>query len=280
MCRGWAVFLRLSGWLALAALVGGAARGASPPTPVNPAIAAAETRVALGVSVSGFLYRESFGGVSARESGVLPGFMASMSRLGPVLGVPDVYTGVVYDFSGGPLAYRGYVQGSGQGLSPYDATDHARFNHVEVRLGRALALTSSVDLIPFVVAGYQNWYRNVGGPAGYGEFYRAALAGVGAKLDVAVSDELVLSASAEGMAVLGGRASAPALDFTGNFGTSGEETVRLGADWRLGNVWHVFAGLGVRHFDYAGSGLNNGYYEPPSRTLEFQSEIGVAFGFR
>lgn len=276
MCRGWAGLLGLGLWLAAMLPPGAVARAAA----VNPAIAAAETRVALGASVSGFMYREAFGGLSARESGALPGFTTSLSRLGTVFGVPDIYTGVVYDFSGGPLAYHGYVQGAGQGLSPYDTTDRARFNHVEVRLGRAMPLTAAVDLIPFIAAGYQNWYRDFSGAGGYGEFYRAALAGVGAKLDVAVSDGLVLSASAEGLAVLGGRAAAPALGFTGNFGTSGEEAVRLGADWRLGNVWHVFAGLGVQHFNYSGSGLNNGYYEPPSSSLVVQSEIGVAFGFR
>ncbi|HEX7389413.1 MAG TPA: hypothetical protein VF286_04835 [Acidiphilium sp.] len=280
MSRGWIV----SVWIGMglvAFLVAAVAEGAraSGPVTINPAIVTAETRVALGVSASGFLYREVGAGVTVRESGALPGFTASVSRLGSVFGVPGVYTGVVYDFSGGPLTYRGYIQNAEGGLSPYDTTDHAVFNHVEVRLGRALALAPSVALIPFVAAGYQNWYRDIGGPGGYDEFYRAALAGGGAKLDIAVSDGLVLSASAEGLAVLGGQVSAPVLDFTGNFGAGGEETVRLGADWRFGKLWHVFAGFGVRHFDYAGSGLNNGFYEPSSRTLEFRSEVGVAFGF-
>lgn len=247
---------------------------------LDPAIVAAETRVALGITAGGFGYRESFDGTSDREGGVLPGFTARASRLGTLFGVPDVYTGVVYDFSGGPLHYDGYLQGVASGLAPYGQTDHARFNTLEVRLGKAIPLMKSVDLIPYVTAGYQNWYRDLGGPGGYGEFYRAALAGAGAKLDVAVNDGLVLSASAEGLVVVGGRVSAPALGFAGNFGASGEEAVRLGADWRLGGVWHAFAGVGVRHYNYAGSGLDGGYYEPPSSTFVVRGEMGVAFGFR
>ncbi|MDD2878023.1 MAG: hypothetical protein PHT60_13510 [Acidiphilium sp.] len=248
---------------------------------LNPAVVAAETRVSLGVTVAGTQYSESFDGTSDQESGVLPGFSVGVSRLGSLLGVSGIYTGVVYNFSGGALAYHGYIQGGpGQNLLPFDGTDHARFNTMEVRLGRAVPLTASVDLIPYVTAGYQNWYRNIGGAGGYGEFYRAALAGVGAKLDFAVSDRLVLSIGAEGLAVIGGRASAPALSFAGDFGTSGEEAVHLGADWQLGNALHLFAGLGVRHFNYSGSGLSDGYYEPPSNTLVVRSEVGVAFGFR
>lgn len=260
----------LAAWWPLVAVAGS--------TP-DATVAAAETRVALGFSVAGIGYRETFAGGSDQESGALPGFTAEASRLGTVFGVPGVYTGVVYDFSGGALNYNGYRQ-YGPRLVPYEQTDHARFNTLEVRLGAAVPLMESVDLIPYVAAGYQNWYRDIGGVGGYEEFYRAALAGVGAKLDVAVGGRLVLSARAEGLAVIGGRVSVPAMGFAGNFGASGEESVRLGADWRLDNAWHVFAGLGVRHYDYTGSGADGGLYEPPSSTFVVRGEMGVAVGFR
>jgi hypothetical protein len=272
------------GLVGLLVLVMAAAAAAGKPADaapaVNPAITAAETRVSLGVTATGYGYRESFDNTSDQEHGVLPGFSLGASRLGPAFGMPNIYTGVVYDFSGGPLAYQGYLQGGEQPLVPYDATDQARFNTVEVRLGTAVPLIDTMALIPFVVAGYQTWSRNIDGPGGYGSFYRAALAGGGARLDYAPMDRLVLSATAEGLAVLGGHVSAPALGFSARMGTSGEEAVRLGADWRLGNAWHVFAGLEMRHFNYAGSKLNNGYYEPPSSTFVTRGEMGLAFGFR
>ncbi|MGC8526958.1 hypothetical protein [Acidiphilium sp.] len=246
---------------------------------VNPAIAAAETRVSLGITATGYSYHEGFDNTSDQESGVLPGFSLGASRLGPALGLPDVYTGVVYDFSGGALGYQGYLQGTSQGLVPYDQSEAARFNHVEVQLGVAVPLSHAVSVLPFIATGYQSWSRNIGGSGGYGSFYHAALAGFGAKLDYAATGRLVLSASAEGLAVVGGGVSAPALGFSGSFGTSGEEAVRLGADWRLDNVWHVFAGLEMRHFNYAGSKPSNGFYEPTSSTFAARGEMGVAFGF-
>ncbi|HQT75071.1 MAG TPA: hypothetical protein PLX84_14140, partial [Acidiphilium sp.] len=133
---------------------------------------------------------------------------------------------------------------------------------------------------PFVALGYQSWSRNIGGSGGYGSFYHTVLAGVGAKLDYAASGRLVLSAAAEGVAVLGGGVSTPALGLSGGFGASGEEDVRLGADWRLDDVWHVFAGLEMRHFNYAGTKPANGVYEPTSGTFAARGEMGVTFGFR
>ncbi|MGC9268986.1 hypothetical protein [Acidiphilium sp.] len=94
-----------------------------------------------------------------------------------------------------------------------------------------------------------------------------------------MTDRLVMSAMAEDLAVVGGRASAPVPGFAGDFGTSGEEAVRLGGDWDLGNAIHLTADLGVRHFNYGGSGLNDSLYEPPSVTLVVRSEVGVALGF-
>ncbi|WP_265637057.1 hypothetical protein [Acidiphilium sp. PA] len=265
----------------LLAMIGIVAWADGVPAALNPTVVAAETRVALGFVMQGTQYGEGFGGVSDRESGMLPGFTAEASRLGPLLGLPGIYSGLVYDFAGGPLSYNGFIQGHAvPRLSPYDSTDHARFNTVEVRLGRALTLSTVVDVVPFVAAGYQTWYRDVGGAGGYAEFYRAGIAGAGARFDVALSDRLVISATAAGFAVVRGRASAPALGFAAEFGTSGEETVHLGADWELSNALHLFAGLGVRHFNYAGSALNNGFYEPPSSTLVVRSEVGVAFGFQ
>ena len=268
--------MRLRIVLALAALLGlGPALRAHAAAPVIAAvIAQAETGIGLGLSGTYTQYHESLGPVSDSENGGLAGFEFRASRLGEG-GPASLYTALIYDFSGGFLGYDGFTQ---DGLG-YAARDRAFFNHVEVRLGRGFALMPGMELIPFLAGGYQNWYRNMTGPAGYGEFYQAGLAGAGLKLDLAATDDLVLSASAEGAAVIGGSVSAPALDFSGGFGASGEEAVRLGADWRLDGNWHVFLGLGVSHFSYTGSGIDNGFYEPPSGTLQLRSVLGMSYGF-
>ncbi len=241
----------------------------------NPAIQAAETNVSVGLSGSYVHYHESLGELSDTESGGLGGFELGASRLGRTLNYNHVYSALIYNFSGGFLGYNGFAQDG----SFYDAQDRSFFNHVEIRLGNGFAVTQATELIPFLAGGYQNWYRNITGPIGYGEFYQAELFGGGLKLDVAASSSLVVSAAAEGLAVVRGSISAPALGLDSSFGTSGEESVRLGADWRLDQSWHVFAGLGVTHFDYTGSKPKNGFYEPPSATLQLNSEIGLQFGF-
>lgn len=266
-------------WLGWIVALVGTASAASGPT-VNPAIVAAETRVSLGLTATGFNYRETFDNASDEEHGVLAGFGVGASRLGELFGVSNVYTGILYDFSGGSVNYKGYLQNSGRGLVPYDQAETTRINRFEVRLGRAVPLMNSLAILPFVTAGYQTWARNVGGSGDYGTFYRAVLAGFGAKLDYAATNRLMLSATGEGYALVGGHVSSPYLGFSASMAASGEEAVRLGADWRLDNAWHIFAGLDLRHFNYAGSKLNNGFYEPTSSTFEARGEMGVAFGFR
>lgn len=240
-----------------------------------PAIASAETGLAVGLTGSYVHYQENLGPLSDSESGGLAGFSARLSRLGTVYGVSDVYAALNYQFSGGMIGYDGFTQ-PGQ---PYHTADRAFFNQVEVRLGQGFTIANGAEVIPFISGGFQNWYRNIGGASGLGEYYQAGEAGVGIKFDLVASPLLVLSASAEGTALFGGSVSAPALQFNGNFGTSGEQRVSLGADYRVGGQWHLFAGLGVTHFNYSGSKADNGFFEPESSTVVVRSELGVAFGF-
>jgi hypothetical protein len=250
---GLAVLLSLSGFAQ--------ANAATPP------IAAAETQLQLGPQDT--------------ESGALLGFRAGASALVPSgLGgaLPDLYTGLGYNFSAGFLNYKGNLQSPG--YPPYQASDNAYYNTAIVRLGLGAPLRNGMEVIPYIAGGYQNWYRNIGGTGGYSEFYQSGLAGGGIKLDFATSPVLVLSASAEGLAVIGGGRSGPSQNFSGDFGNSAEERVSLDADYRLSNAWHAFAGLGVTHYEYAGSRPGaSGVYEPLSTTLQINSLFGIAYGF-
>jgi hypothetical protein len=259
-------------WLSLATV--GVASAASP------AVTAAETQVQLGVTAGYADYEENVFPQDT-ETGAILGFKAGVRALTPSgLGpeVPDLYTDIGYDFSAGFLTYKGNLQSPG--YPPYRASDDAYYNTAIVRLGLGAPLNRGLEIIPYLAGGYQNWYRNVGGPGGYGELYQAGLIGGGIKLDFATSPVLVLQASAEGFAVIGGSVAVPSQNFSGDFGNSAEERVALDADYRLTNAWHAFAGLGVTHYEYTGSkpGLS-GNYEPLSTTLEINSLFGVAYGF-
>ncbi len=263
----------LGGMLALVAI--------APAQAAAPAINAAETGVHFDFTAGYGGYEENIEPQDT-ESGALLGFEGGASALMPTMlgayGWPDLYAGVSYGFSAGLWRYHGNLQNAQQ--TPYDASEDGYANTVIVRLGLGRPLTQTVELIPYAAGGYQNWYRNIGGTGGYGEYYQTGLIGGGLKLDVAATPYLVVSAAAEGFAVTGGSISVPAQDFSAGFGTSAEERVSLDADYRLSDAWHAFAGLGVTHYGYTGSKPDAaGGYEPLSTTLQVNSIFGLAYGF-
>lgn len=226
------------------------------------AIRSAETNLGLGAAVSAFWA----GGTAVGA----PGGEVRASRLGPGLDLGNLYTGMVYDVSGAGLGPAGGTRGL--------------VNRVEVRLGSGFRETGRgmlgrAMLIPFVAGGYEGW--SGGGTAfGDGGVYHAALAGGGIKVDLAVSSTLVVSATAEGLAVLGGRLTSDTRGVADSFGVSGEASVRLGADLRLSRNWQVFAGLGVRYRPQPDSAGGTFAGPMPVSTTELQSVIGLAYGFR
>jgi len=246
-----------------------------------PSINAAESTVHLGLTAGYGSYEENVQPQDT-EAGALLGVEAGVSSLVPGgfgrFGWPDVYADVSYDFSAGFLDYRGNLLD--QTNTPYLAHDHSYYNTAIVRLGLGRQVSDNAEFIPYAAGGYQNWYRNVGGAAGYGEFYQTGMVGGGLKLDVAATPLLVVSANAEGFAVMGGGVSVPSQNFTGNFGTSAEERVSLDAEYRLSDSWRAFAGLGVTHYGYTGSKPDGfGAYEPLSTSLQVNSIFGLAYGF-
>jgi hypothetical protein len=246
----------------------------------SPAVTAAETQLQLGLTAGYGNYEENIFPQDT-ESGALLGFRAGVSALtpSPMGGVlPDFYADLGYDFSAGFLNYKGNLQSPGN--PSYQTSENGYYNTAIVRLGLGAPLSNGTELIPYIAGGYQNWYRNIGGDAGYSEFYQSGLIGGGLKLDVAAGRAWVLSASAEGLAVVGGGISVPSQNFSSDFGTSAEERVSLDADYRLTNAWHAFAGLGVTHYEYTGTKPGKqGIYEPLSTTLQVNSLFGLAYGF-
>jgi hypothetical protein len=264
--------------LSIAGLMAG---GSLPARAADPAISAAETSVRLGLDAGYGHYAENISPQDT-EAGALLGLTAGVSSLTPDglgrYGLPDLYADVDYNFAAGLLNYHGNVQNPQQ--TPYRASDNATYNTAIVRLGLGAPLAGGTEIIPYLAGGYQNWYRNISGPAGYGEFYQSGLIGGGLRLDVPTGPGLVVSAAAEGFAVLGGSIAVPSQNFNGNFGTSVEERVSLDADYRLTATWHAFAGLGFTHYNYTGSKPGaSGIYEPLSSTLQVNSMFGVAYGF-
>jgi hypothetical protein len=246
-------------------------------------IIAAETTVNASAAFMHTQYHENLPeGTGDDENGLSPGFGVGLSGLVPTppLGA-DLYTALNYDFSAGDITYGGHYLYSGL---PAFATDNTVFNRIELRIGVGLPLVNGMELIPFAAGGYQAWNRNINqkGAIGTDEFYSAGLMGGGIRLDAAVQPRLVLSATAELLALAGGRVEFNSVGGGGNFGITPEERVELAADCDVSGRFHSFLKLYWEHFDYSGSkpSLHTpDFYEPLSTTTQFGANVGVAYSF-
>jgi hypothetical protein len=254
---------------------------ARPGHAADPAISTAETSVRLGLTAGYGSYdgttqpqQTATGGVIGADFGV--GALTPMVFGG--IGFPDLYTDAGYDFTAGFLHHRANATSAAE--MPYASSGNDYNNSMIVRLGLGRPVAADEEMIPFVAGGYQNWHHDIVGLSGAGALYQAGLIGAGLKFDVAASSMLVVTASAEGLAVIGGSVSAPSENFSGNLGTSAEERVSLDADYRIDQSWHAFAGLGFTHYDFSGSKSDViGGYEPLGSALQVNSVFGIAYGF-
>jgi hypothetical protein len=243
----------------------------------DPAIEAAETSVRLG-SIAGYGSFASAGLRNERLLGVTAGLSDLSSSAVPGYSFPDLYTAAAYSFSYGTWdAAQGWRYPSS---TPFALHDNAYSNTAIVRLGLGTPVGGLMEAIPYVAAGYENWSRRGAGPGGYGGFYQSELLGGGLRFDVAASPAFIVSASAEGFAMIGGSGSAPSQDFSGDFGASAEERVSLDADYRLSRTWHAYAGLGINHFQYSGSKTSVADTGAAlGAALQINSMFGIGYGF-
>ncbi|MDR3520421.1 MAG: hypothetical protein P4L54_02280 [Acidocella sp.] len=252
--------LVLSGWCVFAAIDARAA---------EPAIVAAESSVRLGIGVGYGQYQEGLP-QTASGAGPLIGATLGGSRLG-FGAYSDAYADVEYDFS------AGFMGGHNQAVPVHGADT---YNTVIVRLGLGVPLLGEAEIIPYVAGGYQTWNHVGGATQFYGANYQAGLIGGGLRLDLAAGPAFVVSASVEGLAVIGGSVTVPSENASGALGTSAQERVSLDADYRLNSAWHAFAGLGLTHYSFTGAQPGGfGYQLPESGSLQVSSTFGVAYGF-
>jgi len=243
----------------------------------------AENNVSVHLSALHFQYHENATeGTGDDENGFAPGFGISASVLLPQRGLPtDYYAALIYDFSAGNFTYGGHYLESGL---PATATDRAVLNRVEARLGVGVPLIGGAELIPFAAFGYQAWNRNddLKGAIGSDELYTSGLAGAGLKLDLPVSPVLVLSGTAEMLALIGANVDNDGFGLSHSMGISGEERVTLGLDYAVHGALHVTAAGYYEHFNYAGfrpSAATYYLYEPLSTTTQIGGDVGLAYSF-
>lgn len=271
----------------------------------NPIVAANNE---IGIAATGTLmnYQEHISPAptygSDIESGWMPGFTVHLSGMNDKL-TQNLYFSINYYYSSGGIAYHGSTP-----AEHLNTTDNATTNRVIARLGKGFFLSSNAMLTPYVAGGYQNWDRRLQGPGGYDEHYHSGLVGLGALFQYAVTPRFVVGVDGQFLAVVGGGIDVPGTvtssgpytvsdtGFSGGFGTSGQERIKISADYALSRNWHIFGGLNFTHFTYTGTkeypSLETISYqgtpivqipgtvrEPPSSTNLFGMELGLAYRF-
>ena len=250
----------------------------------NPIVAANNE---IGLAATGTLmnYQEHFattGVLSApmddTESGWLPGFSVNLSGMNNNL-TENLYLSLNYNYSSAGIAYKGSYIGS---YVPLYSTDQATTQNFLGKLGKGFSISNNMMLTPYVTGGFQLWNRQLPGTH---ERYHSELVGAGLMYQYAPTARLVLGADMRVLALVGGGIKTS--QWSSGFGTSGEETVGIHADYKISGGWHAYGGLNFTHFTYIGTGIVTFYQgatkyigkEPPSSTNLLGMSVGLAYSY-
>jgi hypothetical protein len=252
----------------------------------SPTVQAAETSLYANVGYNYTNYSEN---VTPGDSeagyeagfGVGASYLASTHPANP--GAVDLYTALDYQFNAGNIKYTGHYLFSGD---PVDATDNAVFQRLEGRVGAGFPLIGGGESIPFLVGGYQAWNRNINnkGQIGTDEFYHSGMLGLGWKIDQPLSDGFTISATIEGLGLVGGGITANSVYpgvYPATFNVTPEFNLQFGLDKAIGPHLHLFTRVSGEHFTYSGTRIDayTYYYEPSSQTTQASFIMGAGYSF-
>ena len=255
----------------------------------NPIVAANNE---IGLAATGTLmnYQEHFattGVLSApmddTESGWLPGFSVNLSGMNDNL-TKNLYLSLNYNYSSAGIAYKGFTYNPGipNSARRADTTDQATTQNFLGKLGKGFSISNNMMLTPYVAGGFQLWTRQLPGTH---ERYHSEFVGAGLMYQYAPTARLVLGADMRVLALVGGGIKTS--QWSSGFGTSGEESIGIHADYKISGGWHVYGGLNFTHFTYTGTDIVTFYQgateyigkEPPSSTNLLGMHLGLAYSY-
>ena len=264
-----------------------AAFGAVGVAHANEAIVNANNQVSLSVGASNLNYHElddygvTGGGYLDSEKGTQPAFKLEATRQGSVFGINNIYLSSHVQLAKGNTDYTGYLQDEFGDLTPYTARTKDTTVDVGFKVGYAFQIPSlpNAQVTPYVAYSFQNWVRDMTpSPYGYKETYHHSTASVGVLGQYALSDRLVASADFNYGRTFGAGLSADGIaDFT--LGNSNVFGGGVGIDYAYTKAIHVNASYSISKFNFGQSDINNGYFEPNSRTIEQTFFVGLGYHF-
>ena len=253
----------------------------------NEAIVRANNQVSVSVGAHNLDYREldnsgvTGGGDLDTEKGTQTAFEAAVKRQGDVLGFHNIYTSMSVGVSTGHTNYSGYLQSmdGSSGLIPFDNSTSNTTTDVLVKVGKAFDFGPRAQATPYVQYGFHNWVRDMQGQYGYKETYSHHTLGGGVLGQYAFSPRLVGSLDANVSAILGPKMSASIFSNDFNLKAKASESVSVGVEYAFTDRLHANASYRFTHFEYGQSGVNNGAFEPDSKTNEHLFLAGLGYSF-
>lgn len=225
--------------------------------------------------------------VGDNESGNISGIGLSITGLGNILSVTNVYEHIGYTDQSGNFNYtwprRGFT---------VNATDNSNISGISARVGKAFFLNSKTMLIAYVAYDYRKWDRSLdtvyaGGGTYFGsqEIYSYGAVGLGLIGEYAVNDALVLKGRVQYADMSGNTLNVydysgnPAITF--NPGNKPVYTIGAGIDYDIdGTPFHITAGIKYSRIFFGESNPNSwGAYEPASMTIDLNYSLGLAYSF-
>ncbi|MHB1680688.1 MAG: hypothetical protein ACYCTB_09325 [bacterium] len=238
----------------------------------------------IGLSYN-YLMRYYTERIGDNESGGISGIGLSITGLGNILSVPNVYEHIGYTNQSGNFSYTGGADG-------VNATDNSDILGISARVGKAFFLNPKTMLIPYIAYNYGKWDRNIGSGnaggieySGYQEIYSYDALGLGLIGEYAINNALVLKGRVQYSQILGNTLNAynvsgyPAMTF--NLGDRPIYTIGAGVDYDIdGTPFHITAGIKYSRMFFGKSAANsNGLYESASMTTDVNYSLGLAYSF-
>ncbi|MHB1702763.1 MAG: hypothetical protein ACYCS0_00900 [bacterium] len=223
--------------------------------------------------------------IGDNESGGISGIGLSITGLGNILSVPNVYEHIGYINQSGSFNYT-------DGADGVNATDNSNILGISARVGKAFILNSKTMLIPYFAYNYGKWDRNIGNGyaggveySGYQEIYSYDALGLGLIGEYAINNALVLKGRVQYSRMLGNTLNAynvsgyPAMTF--NPGNKPVYTIGAEIDYDIdGTPFHITAGIKYLRTFFGKSGANSdGLYKPASMTTDINYSLGLAYSF-
>jgi hypothetical protein len=256
----------------------------------NDAISRANNQVWFSVGGQNIDYREldktgvSGTGTLDSEKGTQPAIQLGVTKQFDAFNVRDFYAQASVSAARGHTSYDGYLQGYDANgnfvLEPFQNSTTSTTVDVNLKLGKSFRFgpASRAQLTPYVSYGYHHWTRDMHGQYGYTEDYQQSVLGGGMLGQYAITDRLVASVDANFGATLGAKMSTAGFsDFS--LGSKAQEQITLGADYAVSRNLHVHGTYSLTHFEYGQSAVNNGAYEPDSRTTTQVFMVGLGYSF-